>query len=287
MRVSFDRPYGKYCQIDDWPLSQGSGEFLLWEYPLVFWMEKEGYDVSYISNVDTHADPAGLLRAKGWISTGHDEYWSREMFDNVKAAVAGGVGVAFLSSNTCHGLIRFFDSGAGIPHRAYSRIGIFGDYEENTLKSFPEKARFRKWGLNEAELMGNRTVFPVIGLADWICSNEKHWLFEGTGMKDGDGIPGLVGWEWEGDPAKIPGLEVVARGPVRWRNTDAEYAATVYAGPRGNPVFSGSTIWWADGLSAPPGYKRPAKYGGQPVNLKGPDPRVQRITANLLARMRG
>ncbi len=79
VRVSWDRPYGKYCQILDAPLSQGSGEFLLWEFPLAFWMEKEGYDVSYISNVDTHADSEGLRRAKAWLSVGHDEYWSLDM----------------------------------------------------------------------------------------------------------------------------------------------------------------------------------------------------------------
>lgn len=33
VKVSFDRPYGKYAQIFDNPLSQGSGEFLLWEFP--------------------------------------------------------------------------------------------------------------------------------------------------------------------------------------------------------------------------------------------------------------
>ena len=30
-------------QILDAPLSQGSGEFLLWEFPLAFWMEQHGY----------------------------------------------------------------------------------------------------------------------------------------------------------------------------------------------------------------------------------------------------
>ena len=30
------------------------GEFLLWEYPLFYWMEQQGYDVSYIWNMDTH-----------------------------------------------------------------------------------------------------------------------------------------------------------------------------------------------------------------------------------------
>ena len=58
-RVSWDRPYGKYCQVVNNPLVTGSGSFMLWEFPLAFWMEKEGYDVSYISNVDTHADGAG------------------------------------------------------------------------------------------------------------------------------------------------------------------------------------------------------------------------------------
>jgi hypothetical protein len=280
VRVGFDRPYGRYCQIEDWPLSQGSGEFLLWEWPLAFWMEQQGYDVSYVSNLDTHADAKGLLRAKGWISTGHDEYWSRSMFENVKAAVRAGVNVAFLSSDTCLGLIDFHGP------RAFSRVGVFGDVDPTELKSFPEMARFRPCGLDEGELMGNRTVPPVIGLADWTCAKEKHWLFDGTGMKDGDGIPGLVGWEWQGDPAAIPGLEVLAKGPVRWGGRDAEWAATIYPGPKNNHVFSCSTIWWADGLAAPPGYRRPKTYGGQPVRLRGPDPRVQRMTANLLDRFR-
>ncbi len=46
----------------------GSGEFLLWEFPLAFWLEQHGYDVTYISNLDTHRDPAGLRRAKGFLS---------------------------------------------------------------------------------------------------------------------------------------------------------------------------------------------------------------------------
>ncbi len=278
VRVGFDRPYGRYCQIEDWPLSQGSGEFLLWEYPLAYWMEQQGYDVSYISNLDTHNEGAGLLRAKGWVSTGHDEYWSREMFENAKKAVAAGVGLAFLSSDSVLGLIDIR------PDRAFSRVGVFGDGDDASLKSFPEMKLFKPCGLDEGLLMGNRTIDPVIGLADWTCAQEKHWLFDGTGMKTGDAIPGLVGWEWQGDPAAIPGLEVVAKGPVNWSGRTSEYAATIYPGPKGNPVFSCSTIWWADGLSAPPGYRRPKTYGGKPVNLKGPDPRVQRITANLFRR---
>lgn len=51
--------------------------------------------------------------------------------------------------------------------------------------------------------MGARSTFPFNGVADWTCVNEKHWLFEGAGMKNGDSIPGLVGWEHHGEPADI------------------------------------------------------------------------------------
>ena len=71
VQVGFNRPYGKYCQIFDAPLSTGSGEFLLWEFPTAYWLESHGYDVSYISNLDTHARPQTLRRAKGFLSVGH------------------------------------------------------------------------------------------------------------------------------------------------------------------------------------------------------------------------
>jgi hypothetical protein len=103
-------------------------------------------------------------------------------------------------------------------------------------------------------------------------------------MKTGDGIPGLVGWEWHGEPAPIPGLEVVARGEIRQKNARSEYTATIYPGPKGNMVFNAATIWWSDGLSAPPGYQHPSAHGAKP---QGPDPRVQRMTANLLNRYCG
>ena len=84
--VGFDRPYALYWNgypAGFHPLTNGSGEFLMTEFPLAFWLEKEGYDVTYISNVDTHADGRGLLRAKVFLSVGHDEYWTERMFENV------------------------------------------------------------------------------------------------------------------------------------------------------------------------------------------------------------
>jgi hypothetical protein len=248
-------------------------------------MERHGYDVSYTSNVDTHADGRGLLRAKGWLSVGHDEYWSPQMFRNVKAAVAAGVNVGFLSGNTCCGVLRFFPGGRGVADRVISRVGQYGPIQEEAVKAgFPELKALAENGPDEAGLIGARSTFPVTGGADWVCVRPGHWLFRGTGMKAGDGIPGLVGWEWHGDPADIPGLEVVARGKVKSRGATGTYTATIYPGPRGNVVFNAATIWWSDGLAAPPGYRHPSAHGARP---RGPDPRVQRITANLLDRFRG
>jgi hypothetical protein len=280
--VSFDRPYGKYCQIFDAPLSTGSGEWLLWEFPLAFWLEQHGYDVTYISNLDTHADPQGLLRAKGFLSVGHDEYYSIEMFNHLQAAIAAGINLAFLSGNTCCGRIDPRPSSQGAPLRVFSRTDFYGPRDEAEIKRFPAMARLPHQSPNANLLLGARSVAPVTGGGPWVCSKPNHWLFAGTGMKAGDGIPGLVGWEWHGDPAPFPGLEIVSTGPTDNGTEKGLYTATLYPGPKSNLVFNASTCWWGDGLSAPPGYVRPAVY----TKPQGPDPRAQRITANLLARMR-
>jgi hypothetical protein len=281
--ISFDRPYGKYCQILDQPLSTGSGEWLLWEFPLAFWMEQQGYDVTYVSNIDTHADPAGLKRAKGFLSVGHDEYYSLPMFNNLRQAIADGLNVAFLSGNTCCGLIELLPGKDGTPNRTMRRLDRFGPADEVGNKTFPDMKKLPRTAPNENTLIGARSTGPVMGGAAWTCAKPDHWLFAGTGMKEGDGIPGLVGWEWHGEPAEIPGLEVVAKGETNCAAGKGFYTSTVYPGANGNIVFNAATCWWADGLAAPPGYLHPKAHGAEP---KGPDPRVQKITANLLERMK-
>ena len=138
---------------------------------------------------------------------------------------------------------------------------------------------------SEALLMGAQTVSPFNGSGDWVCVKPEHWLFAGTGMAKGDRIPGLVGWEFHGDPAPIPGLEVVAKGTtINSGNQPSHYEATIYPGPKGNTVFNASTIFWAMGLSNPPGHILPFVHDGRP---HGPDPRVQRITEHVLKRWLG
>ncbi len=281
VQVSYDRPYGKYVQIFDNPLSQGSGEFLLWEFPLAYWMESLGYDVTYCSNSDVHNDLRCVTRAKAFLSVGHDEYWSRQQYDHVLAAVRAGVNIAFLSGNTCCFVAPYSPSSSKVANRILTRAGRYGGIRP---KEHPWMADLPVEAPNEATLIGAQTVTPFNGSGDWIVTRPDHWIFAGTRMKKGDRIPGLVGWEFHGEPADIPGLEVVAEGPT-WTGGDKEshYTATIYPGPKGNHVFNASTIFWAQDLSSPPGHMVPISHHGRP---HGPDPRVQQITRNVLERFR-
>ena len=282
--VSFDRPYAHFCQdhLVDRPSSVGSGEFLLWEFPLSYWIEQQGYDVSYISNVDTHTDGPGLQRAKGFISVGHDEYWTREMYDHVGAARDAGVNLAFLSGNSVWGVVPLLPSAQGQAHRVMRREDKFlGPELSKMLDERRGVAAKYPAGPDGALLMGGRTA--GIGGGAWTCTNAGHWLYEGTGMKNGDTVQGLVGWEWHGSPARgLPSLEVIAEGPMLPEHPlYSPHAATIYDGPKGNVVFNAGTIWWAQGLSSPPGHVLPGHHHAKP---QGPDPRVQRIVANVFNR---
>lgn len=283
--VSFDRPYAKYPQIFEVPQSVGSGEFLLWEFPLCYWLEKHGYDVSYCSNLDT-VDPAVPQRAKAFLSVGHDEYWDERQYQSLVAARDAGTSLLFLSGNTAYIVSPFEASGNGRANRVISRQATFGPLSELEQKTYGHMiGPFTYAGPDEAELIGARSTVPFNGCGDWICTKPDHWIFAGSGMRRGDRVPGLVGWEWHGEPAAIPGLEVVAEGTILTaRDVPGHWTATIYPGPKGNFVFNASTIWWAQALSSPPGHTLPWSHWSRP---HGPDERVETITHNLLRRAIG
>ena len=296
--VSFDRPYGLFTHpVNRLKKSGGSGEYLPWEFPLAYWMEKHGYDVSYISNVDTHADPKCLLRAKGFISVGHDEYWSLDMYNNAISARDAGVSLAFFGGNSVLCVVPMLPSIDGTPNRNIRREGWFLPVPENIsedarqmlfARALNDKSFDPNMGPDGAQLMGGRLDREGsgrgIGAGDWTCAMPEHWLFEGTGMKKGDSIEGLLGWEWHGAPAmNLPGMNVVAEGDAFVREKRmGRYTATVYDGPKDNIVFNAATIWWANGMSSPPGHVNPIRHG---VKQQGPDKRVQQITRNLFQRI--
>jgi len=282
--VSFDRPYAREAQFDavvNDPLTFGSGEFLPLEYPLAYWLEQHGYDVTYCSNSDLlHPEP--WLGCKVFVSVGHDEYWDIRQFRSVERLRDEGVSLLFLSGNSICWVAPFRPSADGRPHRILFRGGPYGAGNEYARGREADHGPFPERGPDEGLLMGARNVEPVNGGGDWIILQPDHWIFKGTGVKRGDKIPGLVGWEYHGDPPSIPGLEVVAGGTA-WVGgvTPQAWTATVYPGPKGNFVFNASTIFWAQGLASPPGHTLPWSHWSRP---HGPDQRVQSITRNLLER---
>jgi hypothetical protein len=261
--ISFDRPYTFFYNLLPSAaneLTNGSGEFLLWEYPLAFWMEEHGYDVTYTSNLDTHSDTDGLRRTKAFISVGHDEYWTRQMYDNVARARDQGVTLLFLSGNAISGEVFLTTSTDGRPDRIMGRT-----------REFPD----------EEKLMGAASY--GVGLGDWVVSKPDHWLYAGTGLKAGDTIKGLVGWEYHGPPLRDdPSLVIVSKGrftDFRWP-PESSHAATFYDGPKGNFVFNAGTCWWSMPLARPPGARNPPD-----ADFSKPDSRVQQMTRNLFDRV--
>ena len=67
---------------------------------MAFWLEQQGYDVIYCSNTDLEMDPVLLDNAKVFLSVGHDEYWSRPMFEAALKARDRGLSLAFFSGDT-------------------------------------------------------------------------------------------------------------------------------------------------------------------------------------------
>jgi len=265
-RSSFDRPYALYVNLlpsDFNPLSNGAGEFLLWEFPLSYWMEQQGFDVTYISNIDTHADSAELHRAKAFLSVGHDEYWTYDMFNNVSNARDKGVNLLFLSGNSVSGAVYLDPSTDKRPNR------IMGRTTGEDLK--------------DTSLMG-ATSYGV-GYGSFICQEPAHWLFEGTGMQKGDSITNLIGWEYHGRPTGgQKDLLVVAETKINSAGfgliNAPHQVATIYTTDKGNFVFNAGTCWWVQLLAKTPAYQH-SKRLDTFIDFSTPDPRIQQMTLNL------
>ncbi len=91
-KLSYNRPFiTRGNAPEDWVFNA--------EYPMVRWIERNGYDVSYTTGVDSDRLPAELLEHKLFLSVGHDEYWSGTQRANVEAARDAGVNLAFFSGN--------------------------------------------------------------------------------------------------------------------------------------------------------------------------------------------
>lgn len=216
-KVSFDRPYsGSHNSKASYGI--GAGDFLTnvaptamgypissagWDYNMLRWLEKNGYNVGYITNVDTHQNIALLANTKLFVSHGHDEYWSKTMRDNVEEIRDKGVNLTFFASNAVYWQIRFEPSATtGVADRT---IVCYKEPERDPVQGVTTSTNFREAPVNnpEAALLGVQYVNdPVTG--DITISNAGHWIYEGTGLKDGDSLKGLLGYESDALHASSP-----------------------------------------------------------------------------------
>ncbi|MBV9073275.1 MAG: Ig-like domain-containing protein [Acidobacteria bacterium] len=111
-KVSYNRPF---VTRERNPLSW----FMSAEYPMIRWLEANGYDLSYSTGIDTDRNGSLIIGHQIFLSVGHDEYWSKNQRSNVSAALAAGVHLGFFSGNEIFWKTRWENSidGSNTPYR--------------------------------------------------------------------------------------------------------------------------------------------------------------------------
>ncbi|HYR12604.1 MAG TPA: N,N-dimethylformamidase beta subunit family domain-containing protein, partial [Mycobacterium sp.] len=273
VKVSWNRPYTR----------RGSGDFFTWDYYFVRWLERSGYDVKYSTDVDTHENSARLLNSKAFLSGGHNEYWSKPMYDGVQQARDAGVHLGFFGADAVYWQVRFEPSPLS---GAADRVVV--GYKDRTIDPVQGPTTTVLWRdpfLNrpEQQLMGVQfsggQLPDSAPSAPYVVKNSSSWVYAGTGLADGDSIPGIVGYETDASmsgyplPTSVAGTyQVLSQSPFTDAGGTAMTAnSSIYQVPSGAWVFGAGTTGWSLGLDL--------------ANVV--DPRIQRITANLLNRFLG
>jgi N,N-dimethylformamidase beta subunit-like protein len=111
-KVSYNRPLSNRDGV-------ANEQFFNAEYPLVRWLERNGYNISYSAGIDSHRRGDEIREHKIFVSAGHDAYWSREQRRGVEAARDGGVNLAFIGGSASMWKVRYEPSidGSSTPNR--------------------------------------------------------------------------------------------------------------------------------------------------------------------------
>jgi hypothetical protein len=214
---------------------------------LVRWLEHEGYDVSYQTDVDTGANPDGLLDHRLVIVAGHDEYWTKRMRDAFDAARDAGTNLAFTGSNAAYWQVRYEDGGRTI-------VG----YKDAAPDPEPDPSlktiRFRSLTPPRPECALEGVMFhriqdhigPAVDYTVTDAANTDPW-FNGTGFKPGDKVLDVVGSEWDSLPEQPepgcnqPGLVDLFHYEGAPQNADA----VRYTAASGARIFSAGAQQWS------------------------------------------
>ena len=306
--VSYNRPIttrdgGLYGTSNDMVFSA--------EYPAIFWLEQNGYDVSYISGIDTATSGSLLLNHQVYMDVGHDEYWTDSQVSNVQAAGHAGVNLMFLSGNEVYWQTRLAAS-TDSSHTANRTLITYKDTHANqlidptgTATSTFMDARFASTG-GMAGIPSNAltgTVFQVDSDRTDIIQipngMTKLRFWRNTAVANTPSgqtaslVQNLLGYEWDSSPdngfrpaglidVSSTTLQINGQYLLDYGNTTGNGTAThnlvEFRDPvSGALVFGAGTVFWTWGL---------ASDHDQVTGSATPiDPNVQQATVNVLADM--
>ena len=274
-KVSYNRPF----------TTRGTGaeDFVFnAEYPMVRFLEANGYDVSYFSGADTDRRGALLRNHKTFVSVGHDEYWSGTQRANVEAARDAGVNLAFFSGNEVFWKTRWENSvdGSGTAYRtlvcykdthANASIDPLGPATWTGTWRDPRFSPPGDGGRPENGLTG--TAFEVNAGTVSLqvpAADGKMRFWRGTPVASQAAgatatlAAGTVGYEWDEDadngarPAGLirmsttnaSGLQILQDYGSTYGTGSARHSLTLYRAPSGALVFGAGTVQWSWGLDS-------------------------------------
>ena len=237
--VSFDRPYNG---------ATGANDYRTAALPVVVRAEQTGVPLSYFTNVDLHTTPGALEGARGYVSMGHDEYWTTTMRRAVLGARDHGTNLAFLGANTMYWRVRLESRATGA---ARVVVGYRHDAHLDPLYAggSPEAtAMFREWPVPrpEHDLLGMQyECYPVD--TDYVIASPDWWGFRGTEVRRGDHVHGLVGPEADRvyPDGRLPRpLQVLSHSPYSCRGVTTTTQSVYYTSVSGAGVFNAGTLRW-------------------------------------------
>ena len=299
-KVSYNRPVLTRDGIG------GRDFFFSNEYPLVRFLEKNGYDTSYIAGVDTDRRGGLLTRHKTFLSVGHDEYWSGRQRANVEAARDAGVNLMFLSGNEVYWRTRYEPS-ADSSRTSYRTLVCYKETWANakidpadewtgTWRDPRYAPRSKGGGLVENGLTGTAYMSNFSDLPLTVTREEGRLrLWRNTTLASMSTAQtalaqSTVGYESDEDldnGERPPGLVRLSTtvGDVPQYLNDfgndvtpgrTEHHLTMYRAASGALVFGAGTVQWTWGLDS----EHDAPSPTEPA-----DRRMQQAQVNLLADM--
>ncbi len=266
VKVSFDRPYAAWRWANPnsrWPFT--------WDYQLVRFLERHGYDVGYTTDVDTHREPWSLVGHDLIMTAGHDEYWTPEMNYALLDALKYGSNLACMGANTIYWQARYEDRERTLVQYRHAGRDPEHDPARKTIRFRDLRPRRPECELLGVQYQGGITAAGLpprhYRVAPEIA--DDPWM-QGTGFEPGDELHGLVGYEWDGlQPGWEPNqLQVFFHYEGDVANADA----VRHRLPSGALVFATGTMQFAWGLDD----------WGFPGHV---DPRLQRFMHNALAEL--